>query len=116
MTTALLTPSDAMHVDVAARADAETREAAVRAVGLDGIVLSGAHIRRMRREARLSVKALADRLGYSRFTIHDWETERHACPPAMYEPLLDVLEAAHAEYDERMARLRLRAPIARFIA
>lgn len=113
MTTATLLPaSDATR----GASVTEAREAAVRAVGVDGIVLRGAHIRRMREAAHLSVKQLAERLGYSRYTIHDWEAERHACPETMYEPLLDVLEAAREEYEDRMARLRLRAPLARYVA
>lgn len=97
-------------------AAADASEAAIRQVGVDGIILRGAHIRQMRAAAHLSVKGLAARLGYSRFTIHDWEADRHACPEAMYETLFDVLAAAQAEYEDRMARLRLKVPLVRYVA
>jgi DNA-binding transcriptional regulator YiaG len=85
----------------AAREAAHWREAAIRAVGLDGIVLGGATIRRMRRAARLSSDALATMIGYSGALVRAWETGRRRCPPRIYLPLIEALAHAHRDRQEQ---------------
>ena len=83
------------------------QERSARSVGLDGVVLRGWHIRRLRHYAGLSVAELAQRLDYSRGAVWDWECERHRCPSAVYPALVAVIEAARGEREALMRRARL---------
>ncbi len=78
----------------APRDRARQGEQAIRAMGLDGIVLGGATIRRMRRTTGLSTAALADSIGCSGALVRAWETGRRICPPHLYLPLLDMIARA----------------------
>lgn len=107
--------ADAAPSDAAALEAAQEPEAAIRAIGLDGIVLGGATIRRMRRAAGLSSDALAGMIGYGRGLVWAWETGRRRCPPHMYLPLIEAisrarqdaaLPGAHAHHDRFVASHR----------
>lgn len=76
---------------VAAREAAHEREATIRALDLDGIILDGATIRRLRRVAGLSSDALAGLLGYSGALVRAWETRRRRCPARMYLSLVEAI-------------------------
>lgn len=83
---------------------ARAREAATRAIGLDGVVLGGATIRRLRRAAGLSSDDLAVKIGYSGALVRAWETGRRHCPPHLYLPLVEII--AHARKDNTLAGTR----------
>lgn len=86
------------HASGSARdAVAHEREAAIRALGLDGIILDGATIRRLRRAAGLSWDALAVLLGYSGALVRAWETGRRGCPAHVYLPLVEAIARARRE-------------------
>lgn len=87
-----ITRADTAPRDAAALEAAQEHEAAIRAIGLDGIVLGGATIRRMRRAAGLSSEALAALIGSSRALVRAWETGRRCPPhPHLYLPLVEAI-------------------------
>lgn len=81
-------------------------EAAIRATGQDGVVLTGRHLRAMRAAAGLSVRDLGVRVSYSWQAIWSWEAETRAIPSAMYLPLVEACTAARRERDARFGRVR----------
>lgn len=67
-------------------------EARIRAVGEDGVVLTGVLLRELReRNPRMPVRVLASRLHYSRSQIYAWESGTYAVPLEMYLPILDAI-------------------------
>ncbi len=107
-----MTQADAAPFDGTSLEAARAREATIRAIGLDGVVLGGATIRRMRRAAGLSSDGLAVMIGYSGALVRAWETGRRRCPPHLYLTLIEII--SHARKDNTLAGTR--APHERFVA
>lgn len=78
---------------------AGAREAAIRAQGMDGILLSGTTVRTIRRKLGVSAAQLAEHIGYSRSRVHAWEAGEEI-PPAMYLPILRYLAEVRIEREE----------------
>lgn len=76
------------------------KEAAIRAQGMDGILLSGTTVRAIRRKLGVSAALLAEHIGYSRSRVHAWETGTAEIPPAMYLPILRYLGDVRKEREE----------------
>jgi DNA-binding XRE family transcriptional regulator len=74
-------------------ADMDDAERAVRAFGVDGILLRGRHVRAMRASIGLSARELAALVGVSWQTVYAYEAEAREIPPAMYLPLVEALAA-----------------------
>jgi DNA-binding transcriptional regulator YiaG len=89
--------AESAPLDEAAREAAREREAAIRAIGLDGIVLGGATIRRLRRAAGLSSDELAGRIGYSGALVRAWEAGRRNCPAYLYLPLVEAISTVRRD-------------------
>lgn len=75
-------------------------ERAIRAQGMDGILLSGTTVRAIRRKLGVSAALLAEHIGYSRSRVHAWETGTVEIPPAMYLPILRYLGDVRKEREE----------------
>src|SRR5690348_3866907 len=80
-------------------ADESAAEAAIRAQGMDGILLSGTTVRTIRRRLGVSAAQLAEHIGYSRSRVHAWE-DGAEIPPAMYLPILRYLGQVRTEREE----------------
>jgi len=80
-------------------AEESAAEAAIRAQGMDGILLSGTTVRTIRRKLGVSAAMLAEHIGYSRSRVHAWEAGEEI-PPAMYLPILRYLGQVRTEREE----------------
>ena len=88
------------HTATAGAAQEETaEERAIRAQGMDGILLSGTTVRMFRKRLGVSAAALAEHIGYSRSRVHAWEAGEEI-PPAMYLPILRYLGEVRKEREE----------------
>src|SRR5690348_890019 len=68
-----VTTTTATTTTAAGSAAVDARETAIRAQGLDGILLSGKTVRLFRQRLGVSAAQLAEHIGYSRGRVHAWE-------------------------------------------
>ncbi|HLZ23550.1 MAG TPA: helix-turn-helix transcriptional regulator, partial [Ktedonobacterales bacterium] len=63
------------------------------------VVMTGADLRKWRRQVGLSQAELARRLGYSNHTVCHWELGDKRVPPAHYRRILEELLKARSELE-----------------
>lgn len=99
VSTSTTTTTATQTATAGATQDELAKERAIRAQGMDGILLSGKTVRLFRKRLGVSAAQLAEHIGYSRSRVHAWEAGEEI-PPAMYLPILRYLGQVRKEREE----------------